>query len=157
MDWPNARLYACLVCAVSACALTGCEDKYRYACQDPANWGTPTCESPLCDADSTCTKDLIGAETYDIWKQRSKADPTGAAGISGIPESAGGVSHSSGIRMRDGWCSDLRNLWVGTCDATGGQAGSERYSLDRDVKTNADINRVNSGNPDSSGTGQGQK
>lgn len=35
------------------------EDKYRYECQDPANWEQAYCQPPLCDAVAACTKDLI--------------------------------------------------------------------------------------------------
>lgn len=35
------------------------EDKYRYECQDPANWDEAYCHPPLCDAVAACTKDLI--------------------------------------------------------------------------------------------------
>jgi hypothetical protein len=41
--------------------LTGCgyDGDYRYPCQDPANWETAECNPPICEASSTCTKDLI--------------------------------------------------------------------------------------------------
>lgn len=35
------------------------EDKYRYECQDPANWEQAYCQPPLCEATAACTKDLI--------------------------------------------------------------------------------------------------
>ena len=35
------------------------DDVYRYACQDPANCLDPKCQPPICEADGTCTKDLI--------------------------------------------------------------------------------------------------
>jgi hypothetical protein len=40
--------------------VTGCEDRFRYACQDPANFNNPRCQPPACEADGTCTKDLLG-------------------------------------------------------------------------------------------------
>jgi hypothetical protein len=39
--------------------VSGCEDSYRYPCQDPVNWKDPKCEPPPCLADETCTKFLI--------------------------------------------------------------------------------------------------
>jgi hypothetical protein len=42
------------------------EDKYRYACQDPANWGTAECSPPICKADGACTEDLINLESSTI-------------------------------------------------------------------------------------------
>jgi len=129
--------------------LAGCEDSYRYPCQDPANWGTEKCEPPLCEADGSCTKYLIDKGVYDIWKQRAKKDPAGVAGVSGIPESTRGVSNSGGLRPSDGWCSDVRNLWASTCDAANTTSSTKRYSLDRNTEANVDLNRVDLGNTDS--------
>jgi hypothetical protein len=42
-------------------ALAGCEDRYRYPCQDPSNYSTPACQPPACEADGTCTKYLLKA------------------------------------------------------------------------------------------------
>ena len=39
--------------------LHGCQDSYRYACQDPANHSSPSCNPPVCEANGTCTKYLI--------------------------------------------------------------------------------------------------
>ena len=40
-------------------ALNGCEDRYRYPCQDPDNFGKSECIPPACEADGTCTEYLI--------------------------------------------------------------------------------------------------
>lgn len=29
-------------------------DRFRYPCQDPANWDSPKCQKPLCDVTRTC-------------------------------------------------------------------------------------------------------
>ena len=50
--------------------LTGCEDKMRYPCQSPENWGKPECEPPQCEASGTCTKDLITKEMYEQFKKK---------------------------------------------------------------------------------------
>lgn len=34
-------------------------DRYRYPCQDPANWHEDGCYPPECEADGTCTKYLL--------------------------------------------------------------------------------------------------
>jgi hypothetical protein len=34
--------------------LVGCDERYRYPCQDPANWGSEECTKPLCDVTQTC-------------------------------------------------------------------------------------------------------
>ena len=40
--------------------LAGCQDRYRYPCQDPANWDNPECNNEACRADGTCTSDTLG-------------------------------------------------------------------------------------------------
>jgi len=58
---------------ISMCAflLTGCgkydfKEVYRYPCQDPANWETPDCQPPNCEAFGICTKDVMrGTPLYD--------------------------------------------------------------------------------------------
>ena len=40
--------------------LVSCDDRYRYPCQDPDNFGKPECTPPACEADGTCTEFLIG-------------------------------------------------------------------------------------------------
>jgi len=47
-----------LLILLSSC---GWQGGYRYPCQDPANWKSPDCNPPLCNASDTCTKDLIDA------------------------------------------------------------------------------------------------
>jgi hypothetical protein len=58
------RLLSSLLILLSATVLSSCgkytfEDTYRYPCQDPANFGTPDCEPPICSATETCTKDIL--------------------------------------------------------------------------------------------------
>lgn len=40
--------------------LVGCEYRYRYPCQDPANWGKPECSNEECKADGECTSHVLG-------------------------------------------------------------------------------------------------
>jgi hypothetical protein len=40
----------------------GYDGNFRYPCQDPINWDDPNCQPPICEADGTCTKDLIPPE-----------------------------------------------------------------------------------------------
>jgi hypothetical protein len=46
--------------------LVGCEDRYRYPCQDPKNWDSAECNPPICTASGTCSADTL------------KQDPCGA-------------------------------------------------------------------------------
>ena len=39
--------------------LTACQDRYRYDCQDPANWQEDICKKPKCVAMGYCTEWLI--------------------------------------------------------------------------------------------------
>lgn len=44
--------------AAVAVALSGCQDRFRYPCQDPTNWEKPECKPPICTATVTCPDDL---------------------------------------------------------------------------------------------------
>ena len=41
-------------------ALAGCQDHFRYPCQDPDNWKNKECNPPVCEASQTCTSDVLG-------------------------------------------------------------------------------------------------
>lgn len=51
-----------LLLAIAVFGLAGCEDKFRYPCQDPKNWGNEECKPPLCKATQTCPDMLIKPE-----------------------------------------------------------------------------------------------
>ena len=38
--------------------LFACNERYRYPCQDPENWGEKQCQKPFCSANGTCPEDL---------------------------------------------------------------------------------------------------
>jgi hypothetical protein len=42
--------------------LVGCEERFRYPCQDPANWEAKICKKPFCSANGTCPEDLTHYE-----------------------------------------------------------------------------------------------
>lgn len=42
--------------------ITGCEEHYRYPCQDPDNWEKQECKKPWCSANGTCPEDLTHYE-----------------------------------------------------------------------------------------------
>ena len=52
-------LLSLLTLTLTACGYDG---NFRYPCQDPANWDDPNCQPPICEADGTCTKDLLSPE-----------------------------------------------------------------------------------------------
>jgi hypothetical protein len=43
---------------VALLCLAGCGDRFRYECQDSANWDSPQCQKPACEITRTCP-DLI--------------------------------------------------------------------------------------------------
>jgi len=47
-------------------ALMGCEERYRYPCQDPANWNEEFCKKPICSANGTCPEDLTPYEKEKV-------------------------------------------------------------------------------------------
>ena len=42
--------------------LTGCEDRFRYPCQNPVNWENAECKPPICTATGTCPEQLVTLE-----------------------------------------------------------------------------------------------
>lgn len=41
--------------------LYGCDNHYRYPCQDPKNWKKIECNNEVCKAESTCTDIVLGS------------------------------------------------------------------------------------------------
>lgn len=54
-----------LVLMLAVTASCGFDGGYRYPCQDPANWNKPECIPPLCEADGTCSRDLLPEEVFN--------------------------------------------------------------------------------------------
>ena len=51
------------ICVGILCGLlAGCEDRYRYKCQDPVNWSLDECKPPICTATGTCPDQLVKPE-----------------------------------------------------------------------------------------------
>jgi len=40
-------------------ALSGCNDSYRYYCQDPDHFGAPQCQKPRCEFTQDCPEYLV--------------------------------------------------------------------------------------------------
>ena len=66
------------------------EERFRYPCQDPANWDKEFCKMPLCDVNRTCPEHIfkgqrdprLGPPKDDITKaipQQSQAVPASSA------------------------------------------------------------------------------
>ncbi len=39
--------------------ISGCEDRYRYTCQDPKHFQDAECQHPACDFSQTCPEYLV--------------------------------------------------------------------------------------------------
>ena len=37
-------------------------DRFRYPCQDPANWDQPECQKPRCEVTRTCPEHIFKGE-----------------------------------------------------------------------------------------------
>jgi hypothetical protein len=57
--------------ALFSVLLTGCgyDGQYRYTCQDPVNWDNKECNPPICEPTGTCSRDLVGQETWDEYQK----------------------------------------------------------------------------------------
>jgi len=56
------NVYEIWILSVLLVALTACDDRYRYECQDPNNWEKTECKPPICTAAGTCPEMLIKTE-----------------------------------------------------------------------------------------------
>jgi hypothetical protein len=45
---------AIAVLALPVFLITGCEQHYRYPCQNPANWDSSQCQKPVCEIHRQC-------------------------------------------------------------------------------------------------------
>ena len=45
--------------ALSAVYMTGCEQRYRYPCQDPQNWKAAECQKPVCEVHRECPDSIF--------------------------------------------------------------------------------------------------
>jgi hypothetical protein len=51
-----------VICLIALTLLMGCEDRFRYPCQDPQNWELDECKPPICTASGTCPEQLVTIE-----------------------------------------------------------------------------------------------
>jgi hypothetical protein len=56
--------------------LVGCEERYRYPCQDPANWTKDECYHPKCEVDGQCRDDLTGGVSEKVLGTDKESHPT---------------------------------------------------------------------------------
>jgi hypothetical protein len=51
-----------LICCIALVLLVGCQDRFRYPCQNPDNWQNVECKPPICTATGTCPEQLVKPE-----------------------------------------------------------------------------------------------
>jgi hypothetical protein len=59
--------------------LLGCEDTYRYPCQDPENKDKAECNRPICEADGMCYDTLNGLPPQPVVEQTPVEEPAAPA------------------------------------------------------------------------------
>ena len=67
-----------LVLLVLPLGLSMCsEERFRYPCQDPANWDKDVCKMPLCDVTRTCPEHIFkGQRDPRLGPPKDDAKPT---------------------------------------------------------------------------------
>jgi hypothetical protein len=55
----NYIRYTLAALAIPVLIVAGCEDRYRYACQDSKNWDKPVCEKPRCEIHRSCPEHVF--------------------------------------------------------------------------------------------------
>lgn len=66
------------VLALCLVLLAGCEDRYRYYCQDPDHFHAEQCQKPRCQFTQTCPEYLV-APVLEKQVERPADKPTDAA------------------------------------------------------------------------------
>jgi hypothetical protein len=93
-----------VIIIITTILLAGCEYRYRYECQDPANWGKESCNNDVCKADGDCVTDLLGF-TPAVAEQFKNADSGSfSAPVMGrnfAPESTQAISNKTGADCKN--------------------------------------------------------
>lgn len=61
--------------------LVGCDQAYRYPCQDPANWANEECQKPLCEVNKDCPEYIFKDEPAS--GMANKVSPKPPAAVKG--------------------------------------------------------------------------
>lgn len=69
---PNTIKVGLIVASVAL--LSGCEQYFRYPCQDPENWNIEQCKKPICEVNRDCPEYIFkGGELEKELKQEPTA------------------------------------------------------------------------------------
>lgn len=64
---------------LAALLLVGCEERYRYPCQDETNKDNPECNRPICEKDGFCYDTLNGLPPQQTTETTVEETPAAAA------------------------------------------------------------------------------
>lgn len=69
------------------------EERFRYPCQNPANWGKDFCQKPLCDVTRTCPEHVFkGQRDPRLGMPDDQKPSTGATAPSTSPTTVQGAN-----------------------------------------------------------------
>ena len=60
--------------------LVGCQDRYRYTCQNPDKFNLPECQKPRCLFTQTCPEYLVAPILEKKIEQQSQPNPANTSG-----------------------------------------------------------------------------
>jgi hypothetical protein len=55
-----------LILALPVVIAAGCNERYRYPCQDPKNWETAQCQKPLCEVHRQCPELIFKEDSASV-------------------------------------------------------------------------------------------
>ena len=64
-----------LLAVVVVLGLAGCDQYFRYPCQDPANWNEESCKKPLCEVNRDCPEHIFKGEERATMSSAAPAAP----------------------------------------------------------------------------------
>jgi hypothetical protein len=66
-----------IITLIALMSLVGCTDRFRYPCQDPANWGNDECKKPTCEVNRTCPELILKEKNISTAPIEKKDDKKG--------------------------------------------------------------------------------
>jgi len=60
--------------------LVGCQDRYRYTCQNPDKFNLPECQKPRCLFTQTCPEYLVAPILEKKIEQQPQSNPANTSG-----------------------------------------------------------------------------
>jgi hypothetical protein len=66
MNDTNLFKIALAILALPVIIVAGCEDRYRYDCQNPENWNTERCQKPKCEIHRDCPEYIFKEQATSV-------------------------------------------------------------------------------------------